>query len=240
MRKTIITIIILIGCIACDDRSDALNDLNDPPTISLQPEMGGEETKNMEDSVKFSKPEFAFSPFFITTYDPNQNIRSVTYRALIGRGSIYFKNELMKDTIAMPTSIESAVTKVLVKFVPQQVGITNVLFIVEDRVGRKDSAHLKITAFNNLEPVAMLNVNSLEIVDPYEYSFDASASFDQDAKFGGIITRYLFTINSEKIETIQPSIKYIFPAPGTYTVRLRVRDNDDALSSEVTKQITVQ
>jgi hypothetical protein len=42
------------------------------------------------------------------------------------------------------------------------------------------------------------------------------------------------------VETERAELDYIYPGPGTYAVRVRVKDNDGAWSEPVRQQFTVQ
>ena len=216
---------------SCDDRYSSLKDFNDKPNITLQAEKGLQITKFLKDSVKLSKQEFAYMPFIINIEDPNSNIRDVVYQPLQGAGQLIYRGEQISGVIPVIGN------KGIYKFIPQGTGLVTIRFIVTDRFNQSDSATMQLTVFNNLPPTANLYTVPVQGGKTYEYQFDASGSFDTDHSFGGIITKYIFFIGNERIETVQPTIPYIFSGPGTYTVRLQVMDNDGATSREVTQLI---
>src|SRR5690606_22756693 len=118
-------------------------------------------------------------------------------------------------------------------------------FIGEDLYGNKGEAEVKLTVFDNLPPVAKLKIQNAGNLIPKERIIDASASYDKDAKYGGYITHYKYLFSSsvnqlqDSIVTVHPSVRYIFPKSGIYTVQIEVVDNNGASSQTVLETITV-
>jgi hypothetical protein len=98
-----------------------------------------------------------------------------------------------------------------------------------------------IVAFENMLPVAKLNISKLALNSPYEISIDATQSFDQDNKFGGEIVEWEYTIGNfyTYTTTEYSSIYHILPTSGSYTISLRVRDNDGAWSNTIYETVTL-
>jgi hypothetical protein len=235
-------LILIITTTGCDDRSDVANQLFDAPLISLRPQLQTDldsSVKTITDSVKLSNPSLAYYPFWIDVngnQTGNGNLQLLTFKNSVGNGFLMFNN----DTILSGGAIPLVGNSTLVRYYPNLQGNTKTTFIVTNRIKESDSAFLNLVAFNNLPPVANLKVNFLGQADPYEYELDASGSYDVDANFGGQITQYDFIVNgAAAIQTITPTIKYIFPAPGNYIIQLKVQDNDGAFSQVVQNQITV-
>lgn len=239
MRKSIINIFVLaiiITISSCDDRYDALKNLNDAPSLTIEKQVNGQRADKLTDTVKLSKAQYSYSPIILTAHDPNENIKSVTYSIEQGSGYVIFKDATIPTDEILPFPN----TRTTLKVVPTNMGTTVFHFIVTDRFDLKDSTTLTLISFQNLPPVASLYTSKLAVVDKYEYSLDASESYDQDKNYGGIIKKYVFQVNDETIETIQPAIKYIFPATGNYVVTLKVMDNDNQFSKQITQTVTVQ
>lgn len=237
MKKTSIRTVIgfmLLSAAGCDDRYTSLKDFNDAPSITLMAEKGTIPGKELRDSVKLSKAEFAYMPFIIALEDPNANIKAVSYRALAGSGQLIYRNTEITGTVPVIGN------RGVYRFVPAGIGNVHLRFVVTDRFDEKDSANLHLYVFDNLPPVAALDVRFVDSGRPLEYLLDAGASYDADRAFGGVVSRYVFTVGAERIETIKPGIPYIFPAPGTYVVRLQVVDNDNVGSKEVTTTVQVK
>lgn len=220
--------------VSCDDRADGLKGFNDPPSIVLQAQRGGAETDLLIDSVKLSNPAFSYMPFIIRIEDLNKNIKHVLMDVVAGSGYLQYREDSTRDTVRIIDD------KGIYRFVPEYAGNMTIRFVVTDYFGEADSAELRLYVFNNLPPVAALTVSYLGTADQYEYLFDASGSFDNDRSFGGVVSKYVFTVNNVRIaETVTPAIPYIFPSPGSYTCKVQVTDSDGAVSKEVTQQIQV-
>lgn len=97
-----------------------------------------------------------------------------------------------------------------------------------DSYSKKATAKLYLHTFKNLPPVAKLTVTGSENV-----VLDASASYDQDSKFGGKIVRYYFTINNYVIDVSKSPINYVFETSGVKLIKLRVQDNEGLWSDEI-------
>lgn len=109
---------------------------------------------------------------------------------------------------------------------------------ITDELGQVAEAKLYLHLFYNIPPFCIAYINKTSIQHPNEYEFDASASFDQDKKFGGYIVNYEYKINSSLIFTTQNSkLKHIFSSPGNYQIEIRCQDNDGAWSVNPFKQI---
>jgi hypothetical protein len=236
----LIIIIFAVNTTGCDDRSSVASGFIDPPTISLRPQLQtslDSSVKTLNDSVKLSNPNFAYYPFWIDANENQSgNIQLLTFKNNTGNGFLMFN----ADTILSGGAIPLIGNSTLVRYYPTAQGNSKTTFIITNRINQSDSAFLNLVVFNNLPPVAVLNVSYLGQADPYEYEFDGSGSYDADASFGGMITQYDFIINGvAAIQTVTPVVKYIFPGPGSYIIQLKVQDNDGAFSPVVQSQLTV-
>ncbi|TWF31758.1 hypothetical protein FHW36_11852 [Chitinophaga polysaccharea] len=230
-RKALLLLIFSLFLLACENRKDGLKDFNDPPEILLKDQRGGQATHQLTDSVKLSKPAFAFMPLIIHVNDANMNIRGITMATLSGDGYLQYIDQKITDTIAVtiPESGEG-----IYRYYPAHTGAVKVKFTVTDVFGLQDASTMQLYVFNNLPPVAALEVRYLGVADRYEYIFDGSGSYDADRSFGGVISSYIFYVNNVKVaETTTPANPYIFSSAGTYTVKLQVKDNDGDLSKEL-------
>lgn len=223
-----------IVIVACDDRATGLKDFNDPPKIVLQAQRGGAETQLLIDSVKLSDPDFSYMPFIIRIEDPNKNIKHVIMSVVAGAGYLQYQDDQTTDTVRIIAN------KGIYRFVPTQAGSIIVRFVVTDYFNQTDSAIMQVYAFNNLPPVAGLEVSYLGAADKYEYLLSAAGAYDADHSFGGVISKYVFSVNNIKIaETTKPAIPYIFPTGGNYTCKVQVWDNDGAASKEISLPVQV-
>lgn len=84
-----------------------------------------------------------------------------------------------------------------------------------------------------IAPVATIEVSSTTVQAGQPLFFDGTAS----SACGGTIVYYSWNMgNGEKVA--QPSFEYIYEQPGTYTVTLKIHDNDD-MTDEATTTIQV-
>ena len=224
----------------CDDRYQILGEFNSAPFIHLVAQTPGENAvlddngNIISDSVKISGSG-NYYPFTVFVDDPDKNIGDVFYTAESGSGDLIVYTDTVSENSVIPL-IDYSMT---LKFKPKTEGQVKLRFHVTDRQNLSDTATLTLTTFKNLAPVGNLNPSYLGENSPYEYNLDASGSYDVDHNFGGYIKEYIYNIDNEVIKTTRSSIKYIFPEPGTYNVQLQVKDNDDVLSTIISKQITV-
>ncbi|MFM8914622.1 MAG: hypothetical protein ACKOE6_17140, partial [Flammeovirgaceae bacterium] len=115
-------------------------------------------------------------------------------------------------------------------FKPDSIGSYQLIFKVTDSKSRSDEAIARITAFDNLLPVAFFNISySDKTSDKHSFKLDASKSFDRDAKFGGKIISYSWFVNNQFPSNSNP-ILYTTLQNGTYLIGVGVTDNDYGVS----------
>jgi hypothetical protein len=229
--KNIFNLFILsLALISCDNRDRVVENLNSHPEFRFTAGDG----LVFEDSVKVTlKSSKSVSKFEAKINDKDGNLVSFDAKIVQGEGILLINN-------AEPTTIiPSEISDLSISYKPNAIGTHRLSFEVSDAFGEKASVSALIEAFSNLAPVASWKLNSVKILDPLEYEFDASASFDRDQKFGGAIVKYTWLINEKKIETTKSKFNYIFSTTGNHNISLTVTDNDGA-SYELSKLISVQ
>ncbi len=83
-----------------------------------------------------------------------------------------------------------------------------------------------VSGFEKLAPISKFKVEKVNLISNFEYEIDASASYDQDYKFGGKIVKYLYQIdNKVRLKSRESKIKYSFPGEGAYQISVIVFDN---------------
>ena len=128
--------------------------------------------------------------------------------------------------------------KALVTLKTGKSGVMELDFIARDSFGARGKASVRIEAFENIPPVAVMKVTKTGQLSPYEILVDAANSFDPDKAYGGGIVRYKYKIgNDYEIQTTESRIKYILPGPGIRKIAVKVQDNEGAWSKEVTQEI---
>lgn len=218
--------IIAISLFSCDTRKDFNVELNVAPVLKVRRldnsflALSAFQT-TINDSLKLSQGKYNFE-YELTDDEPSEGItKSIN---VIGNG----------------TCLQSSGSNYIFSFDPQGPGFQSINLNVTDTYGKKASAFINITVFNNVAPIASLSYQKTAVFDPYEYKINASQSIDKDYKFGGKIVKYEFSISpTYQVTTVNNYINYIFPASGNYQVSLRVQDNDSTWSPSTLIYINV-
>jgi hypothetical protein len=116
------------------------------------------------------------------------------------------------------------------EFAGSSLGLHKYAIVAKNKFNLTSTCNAELTFFANILPVSDFIVTKTKVNDPYEIHIDASASLDPDLKFGGGISMYEFNIDSYKVTTPTNYINYILPGAGTYSIKVRVQDNDGAWS----------
>lgn len=110
-------------------------------------------------------------------------------------------------------------------------GTSLIVLEAKDQFDKIASKKIEIVTFDNLAPAAYMKVVTPTVSANKEYLLDASGSFDRDAKFGGTIVSYTFTINGKSFETVDgsPTASWIFGNKGKYNISVSVKDSDGGI-----------
>ena len=236
MRRVFINtylFIVMMGGQACDTRTDFNKNLDQAPTAVVRPDdpnfspLAGYATQ-YADSMKLDQNVYCYD-VLANSILPNTSLNFQT--TVTGGGAISTNNAFK--------TINSINQQFLYK--PNAVGQKTLQMLVQDAYGLNGFCSVQLTVFYNLTPVAIFSEQKVALLDPLQCQFDASGSYDKDARFGGKICHYEFTISpSYRAVTNQPLINYIFPKVGNYQVALRVQDNDSAWSPSTVMLLNVQ
>ncbi len=122
-----------------------------------------------------------------------------------------------------------------------KVGNTLGLLIFKDGYGKEVKKKVKLTVFENLEPVTNMQIEAIKNISPYEIEINLSNSYDRDAIYGGKIVEFEYRIGDFYLLRTSKfsSIKFVLPQKGTFLIKCRVKDNNGVYSVEKTKEITV-
>ncbi len=94
--------------------------------------------------------------------------------------------------------------------------------------------------FNNAPPVAQVTVRTSPPRANQPVLFDASASSDREAGYGGGIVAYQWTFSDGKTEsTTTPTLAHVFPKEGAASASLVVVDTAGAASAPATASVTL-
>jgi hypothetical protein len=215
MRYLIICLLVIISLSACNNREDYFGQV---VTLSLKKTGTTELATYLKDSVKV--PNSYVCSYVISSGE-----------AIIPQG--HFKAG--SGTIT-PSSNGTFV-------IAPAPGENIIEFTIKDKTGHTSTAELALTAFDNLPPVAVLQLV------PYAsgvYKFSGKQSYDKDAKYGGKIVYYKFSlvestsggINNQYDSTQTDTMRYTFSSDKkTYTISLKVKDNSNKWSDLTTKTL---
>lgn len=223
--KILYILSVCAGLCSCNTRK--LDDLNSAPTIGFL--VGLEKQASIEDSVKISlKSVKNYADITLSVSDENMDIQSISYSA---KGDV----KVMQDGQVRSGTIDlysAGADNIALQVYPQSSQTASLTFTVKDQFGETATAVAMITSFENLPPMAMLQVNKIDIEDDLHYQLDARGSYDRDALYGGGIQVYEYYINDQVI-TLDPSFDsnydhpdFIFGQRGNYFFKLRVMDTD--------------
>ena len=114
-----------------------------------------------------------------------------------------------------------------------------VLVSATDYYNKTTTARIIICYIENLNPYTRFKVTKIGNVSPYEIRVDASDSYDSDSRYGGAIVAYHFDIAGYTVQNDDPILNHVLPGPGTYTIKVKVLDNNGQWSQEIQQTIDV-
>lgn len=223
MKKYFIVYISIVFIISsCDKRKDYFREFNEPPTLQINSKdnIGSNHivyTNDVVDSFKISQ-----SPYRLNVLSSDESEGNLIEAFVSPNDNIVFN----KNAPIKKGSLEEISGVIL--FTPSSANTYIINLSAKDRFEEESFADARIVVFNNKPPVIpWLIITHDPNLNQYEYNMDASAAFDQDEKYGGEIVKYNWQVDGNyNVETEFNIIQYIFPAPGTYQVRVRCQDND--------------
>lgn len=223
----------------CDSRRDVFFEGKEKPSLALlrtyllnAPAAGA---ITIEDSLKLF-PGNRY-PYLAELADPKLVLTFSVSGQNLG-GSHY-----MGGTAWDGMAVEKETGTLQMHYEPLVTGSHTFGLMAEDKYENKAFADVKLTVFDNLPPVASLNVLQQQNLMPLERIISGAGSYDRDEKFGGFLERWLFTVNSNTVtDTVDVpfnGVNYIFPSPGQYNISLRVKDNNGVWSPSVSGTYTI-
>lgn len=220
-------LILTISCVilgSCDTRESWFSDKNDPPVLTLSVK-----NDSAKKSLKISQPSVTAR---LKIADESSRLSSLSVQHISGESAQPSSSEM--DTGTGEKSIH---------FQIKSPGVSVFDFVATDLLGKTEKARYTITVVENLLPVAKLSVvhhKKGDSNDKFSFLLDASQSKDPDARFGGRIQSYQYTVDdSYTFNSSLARIPYSFTSPGRHTVKLTAVDNEGALSEAVTEEINI-
>lgn len=242
MIKFIIPLVLLTGLSSCDTRNDVLLSNNTEPTAVIK----SNNAWSLNNIKKYT--QVIFDTVKLTnTYDYNHQISDDNKSSFISidgnyDGLILIKNGINFNSFSNNYQTETKTNNLTFK--PNRVGDHLLNITTKDIFDKETTNKLYVNCFLNLPPVAMINVTRLTQLGNRNYEFDASSSFDGDAKYGGNILEYFFEVRESSVLQYQVTgsantINYNFTRPGTFDISVKVRDNNNVWSGFAFQTITV-
>jgi len=221
---------------SCDERGQLFEELNDAPVVNFNGTDGfvalSDSMKTILGEIKVDVERYSIT---INVFDVNDNISTVEYRRLEGNGNLYNNGEEITDD-KLPLAENGDVT---FEYEPLVYGRHLFQIVVSDSFDETANVEIELIVFENLSPVAVYNSSVVGEFDKYHWRIDASESFDRDSKYGGAIIQYEYTVEGVLRRTGDNVKEHIFPAPGTYPVRVRVMDNNGVWSAYVDDNVVI-
>lgn len=231
MRVTIYIIWAAWILASCDDTMTQLQRKNERPTANFT--FLENDITTVRDSVKFL-PVFSKNNYNqdVTITDPEGNLKEVFFKISSGSGKVFSNGFNTKRELSVNTSLGTDEIYSF-NYRPEQLGYHEIQIFAQDQLDEFDTLTIQLTVFENLPPVASLSVKPTRVVSRYEYTIDGTDSYDKDAKFGGEIVLYRFSINSQEIDLKKPKFPYVFGGEQIVNISLRVQDSNGQWSDPV-------
>lgn len=230
--------VILLGLAAmvfysCEKRGDYFFGKSENPIIEVSGEnnlwsVNSEFKTTIKDSLKLSEDyciSYSFSDF---TSLKGIKIKKPTF------GKVFYENVEIYYDVFFPVSDNG---KLIYKANTE--GVEALYLTAQNVYELISDAKIELEIFENIKPTVKLEIVSLNNLSQYEYLFDATGSFDGDAKFGGTIEYFVYKIDS--LEEIYPSGDYkkIFNGSGDHSIQVYCVDNNGVLSEYINQTFTV-
>lgn len=217
---------------SCEYEKDLFEKLKNEPKFSFM--YNGVEVQSIDDSIKIqsSKMQQTAIAFQIRLNDKSRKL-NLGIDGINGIGELTVNGNQLKDNQTVQNG------SINCEYVPSIEGEHIFDLIVKDEYGKTQRKRIRFFVFHNLPPVADFEIIKIGQNSQFEIEIRAIKSYDTDDKWGGRITTYKYKIgNYYQYETDKFStIKHILPTSGTYIISLQVKDNDNAYSQTVFKEV---
>lgn len=232
MKSIIKYLAIMLLVTSCEYENDLFKSIKSDPSFKILYE--GSELESINDSIKIPEADLLTTKisFTVLLTDKSREL-SMSIDEVNGIGELKVNNEVLEESAIITPG------KINIEYSPSVEGEHIFDLVITDKYGKTRRKRCRFFIFNNLPPVAVLEVNKIGQNSAYEVEIRAVDSYDQDQKWGGKVVTYVYKIgNYYTYETNKfATIKHILPSSGSYIISLQVIDNDNATSYTVFKQI---
>lgn len=116
-----------------------------------------------------------------------------------------------------------------------------IIISLQDSLGNINNLNIDLLCFYNITPNIVLNITQEGIFSTLDYKLDLSSSVDGDAKFGGEIIEYSYSIEGDgNLPNNEPVINYVFPYTGSFLINVKCKDNNNEWSDIYTTNLIIQ
>jgi hypothetical protein len=220
----------VLGFVACDNSYEFLDTFNEAPVASFSKSDGLTLYDTLKTSIKNGREEYTFE---LDLSDNDGFVTALYFEVKNGVGSVIWEGSAVDAISGMSDG------KITMGFKPENETNYEIIITAIDNLGLDSQSTLYLTVFDNLPPVADFDVTFLGVNSGLEYTLDGSTAYDADASHGGDVVLWKYEINDVELLTDLEKEKFIFPARGTYEIKLVVTDNDGETSPQVTKVVTI-
>ncbi len=226
--------ILLVMLVSCNTSSDYLEGISTNPLIILS--NGGKEIVDTVKTTVHALSNYSTIPFIIKgntlakkvsimeVYNTGSGYTDTTVKFYLNSSKIELSRESILEFDVLNGSNEIRILK-------NNWGYSWFKIKVKDSFDKSDEFLYKVYQFRNIDPVISWKFVERKVLSPYEYTIDASASYDPDAKYGGKIDTFMYKVSEDLlIKNTESKLNWIFPGPGTYNVEVTIKDNDGAFT----------
>jgi|GEM_PF-2786812 len=233
----IVTLTLIIICTSCDDREESFFELDTAPKITiLDARYFGDVENYVIDSLKTSSTNgLGNYQFRLLVEDKENNASNIRYETVAGIAQLIYGDSDLTSNEALDLKDRKVLELTYKPFT--ELSILNI--ILSDKLGKEDSVYLEVRTFDNLPPIARLEVREFKVNSQYEYLLDASQSIDLDEFYGGEIVKYRYKINQKEFTSFDAEARFIFPGSGNYAISVSVEDNDGVISESANQILTI-
>ncbi|WP_159479729.1 hypothetical protein [Chryseobacterium sp. 18068] len=233
-----LTITIIAGGFlsSCDDKIRELEELNKAPEFQFfrKSSVNWElPSKVIEDSAKvWNQSNNSSYAAILRVMDINNNISKINIFSNNPDVSFFVNDNTYYSNYEVSDNEEFNVA-----FRANGPGLGEFRVTAADDFGKANDVRFRIEFKSNKLPIPRLEA-VLVNGSTKNYQLKGQNSFDRDKAIGGAVVEYEFVIDSVVIHTSQPNINHIFTI-GQHSIKLRVKDNDDAWSEYIQLNLSV-
>ena len=147
----------------------------------------------------------------IRILDANDNLKEVSLRQFSGNGAL---DQDKSDW----------------HYTPENTGTHHFAVRATDHFSTSRELPVVLEVFDNLMPVAKLEIDNPSSPVPFQRVMDAAGSYDRDMRFGGSIRQYEYSWPGKSLTHDKPRQIVVFPGIGIFPVGLRGWNTDHSWS----------